>query len=211
MSEILEIYDLQGNLLGEQDRKVFYTNNKEEFKRTGKVSRQVKTIRLILMKSNGDIFIQKRSKNKAENPGLYDKTIGGHIPAGYPFDMTLIQEAHQELGLPIAVLSDDEFKMAAQKTDLTIIGIAKKIDHINAFASTRKSTSGEFVQPYICSFYIGYYDGGIRFCDGESTGLELLSLKDLEEQIKKEPNKFTEDLKFMINKYRKHLKPLDRD
>ncbi len=210
MSEKLETYDLKGKLLGTQDRDIFYKENKEEYKRTGKVTRQVKTIRLLLMTSAGRVYVQKRSHTKKENAGLYDKTIGGHVPAGYPFDMTLIQETHQELGLPLVVLSKDEFEMASKNTDLTIIGIVKKIGHVNAFLSTRTTTDDKFVQPYITNFYIGYYDGGIRFCDGESTGLEVFNLDQLEKQMIEEPAKFTEDLKFMIKKYKKYLVPLDR-
>lgn len=211
MTEKLEIYDLKGNLLGTQDRDVFYKENKEEFKQTGKITRKVKIIRLLLMTSAGRIYIQKRSHNKKENPGLYDKTIGGHVPAGYPFNMTLIQETHQELGLPLVALSKNEFEMALKNTDLTIIGIVKKIGLVNNLLSVRKAHEDEFIQPYICNFYIGYYDGGIRFCDGESTGLEVFNLDHLEKQMKKEPEKFTDDLKYMIKKFRKYLVPLNRD
>jgi len=210
MAEMLEIYDLKGKLLGTQARDIFYKENKEEYKKTGKVTRQVKTIRLLLMTSAGRVYIQKRSHNKKENAGLYDKTIGGHVPAGYPFDMTLIQETHQELGLPLVVLSKDEFDMASENTDLTIIGIVKKIGHINNFPSVRRTNDGEFVQPYLANFYVGYYDGGIRFCDGETTGLEVFNLDQLEEQLEKEPDKFTDDLKFMIKKFKKYLVPLKR-
>ena len=61
--------------------------------------------------------------------------------------------------------------------------------------------------PHISTFYIGYYDGAIRFIDGESSGIEIFSLKELKEDIKNNPNKFTEDIKFMIKKYEKFLNP----
>lgn len=211
MAEKLEVYDMKGKLLGTQDRDIFYKENKEEYKKTGKVTRQVKTIRLLLMTSKGRVYIQKRNHNKKENPGLYDKTIGGHVPAGYPFDMTLIQETHQELGLPLVVLSKKEFEMAVKNTDLTIIGIVRKVRRINNFLSTRKTDEDKFVQPYITDIYIGYYDGGIRFCDGESTGLEVFNIDRLEKQMEIEPERFTEDLIYMIKKFRKYLVPLDRD
>jgi isopentenyldiphosphate isomerase len=97
MAENLEIYDLDSNLLGIQDRKDFYKEIKSEFAEKGKISRKVKSIRFMLMNSSGRIYLQKRSKIKEENPGLYDKTVGGHVSAGDSFDMTAIRECAEEL------------------------------------------------------------------------------------------------------------------
>jgi hypothetical protein len=55
------------------------------------------------------------------------------------------------------------------------------------------------------TIYIGYYDGAIRFKDGEATGIEVFSLDELKLELKEHPEKFTEDLKFMIEKYEKYL------
>jgi len=57
-------------------------------------------------------------------------------------------------------------------------------------------------------FYFGYYDGAIRFVDGESSGIEVFSLKELESAIKNNPTKFTKDIMYMIKKYKKYIKPL---
>lgn len=81
MAENLEIYDLDSNLLGIQERESFYEEIKSEFAKKNKISRKVKTIRFLLMNSSGRIYIQKRSKIKNENAGLYDKTVGGHVGA----------------------------------------------------------------------------------------------------------------------------------
>ena len=66
----------------------------------------------------------------------------------------------------------------------------------------------KFVQPYITTIFIGYYNGAIRFVDGESSGIEVFSLDELKEEIRKNPEKFTEDIKFMIKKYEKYLVPI---
>jgi len=92
MREKLEIFDLEGNSLGTQDRKEFYSEIKEEFRKSGKISRKIKSVRLLLMNSKGRIFLQKRSKIKPENPGLYDKTVGGHVSEGDSWNMTVIRE-----------------------------------------------------------------------------------------------------------------------
>jgi len=58
------------------------------------------------------------------------------------------------------------------------------------------------------TFHVGYYNGSIRFSDGESSGIEVFSLNELKEEIKNNPIKFTEDLKFMISNYESFLKPI---
>jgi isopentenyldiphosphate isomerase len=208
--EQLEIFDLDDKFLGTQERKEFYADIKKEFKEKGKISRQVKSVRMLIMTSEGRIYIQRRSKRKKENPGLYDKTIGGHVKAGHTWKLTVVQECHEELGFPAVILTDDEFIKALSGTDLRIIGLLRKVDHISQFISVRKTKEGDsFEQPYINNFYIGYYDGGIRFCDGESSGIEVFTIEELEKQIAEEPTKFTEDLKWMIKRYRHLLVPLN--
>jgi isopentenyldiphosphate isomerase len=206
MSEKLEIYDLKSELITIEDRKKFYSEIKKEFKETGKISKKVKSIRLILMNSSGRIYLQKRSKIKTENAGKYDKTVGGHVSAGDSFNMTVIRECAEELGFPATVLEPEEFEKAAKVTNLNIIGIFKKLEYLPNFMSKRISLdNSEFIQPYMNSNYIGYYNGPIKFVDGESSGIEVFSLEELKEEIKENPEKFTEDIKFMVEKYEKFL------
>jgi hypothetical protein len=75
MKEILEVYNLDSEIITTLERSDFYTQIKKEFKETGKISRKVKSIRLLLMNSSGRIYLQKRSKIKKANPGKYDKTV----------------------------------------------------------------------------------------------------------------------------------------
>ncbi|MBU0665768.1 MAG: NUDIX domain-containing protein [Nanoarchaeota archaeon] len=209
MSEKLEIYDLNSELITIEDRKKFYSEIKTEFKETGKISKKVKAIRLILMNSSGRIYLQKRSKMKTENAGKYDKTVGGHVSAGDSFNMTVIRECAEELGFPATVLEPEEFEKAAKVTNLDVIGLFKKIEYLPNFLSKRISNNNsEFIQPYMTSIYFEYYNGPIKFVDGESSGIEVFSLEELKEDIKENPDKFTEDIKFMIQKYEKFLVPI---
>src|SRR5437016_110585 len=98
LKENLEVYNLKGKFLKIMDRNSFYSRSKSEFLKFGKVLSKVKTIRLILLNSNGKIYVQKRSNSKKENPGLYDKTIGGHVTSGYTYDISLVKECAEELG-----------------------------------------------------------------------------------------------------------------
>ncbi len=211
MTEQLEVYDLNGKLICIEERKKFYKDIEKEFATTGNISKKIKSIRVLLMNSNGRIYLQKRSKTKEVNPGMYDKTLGGHVPASHSWDITLVRECAEELGFPATVVSIEEFDKAITVTDISIIGLFKKIDYIDHFSSTRKNRKGkDVIQPWMATIYFGYYDGAIRFVDGESTGIEVFSLKEIDEELKKSPNKFTEDVKFMIKKYRHFLKPIKK-
>lgn len=209
MKEIIEIYNLEGEKIGEQVRGSFYKDVQEEFEKTGKITRQLKTIRLILLNSKGRIYLQKRSIDKSENPGLYDKTVGGHVSLGNSFNLTVVKECAEELGFPASVLTESDFNDAIRYVDLKVVGVFRNVDNLNQFMSIRKSKKGpDFQMPYITAIYVGYYDGAIRFVDGESSGIEVFSIDELESEINENPDKFTDDLKFMVNKYEKYLKPL---
>jgi len=48
---------------------------------------------------NGQLFLQKRSKNKDVQPGKWDTAVGGHIHAGEDVQSALQREAAEELGI----------------------------------------------------------------------------------------------------------------
>lgn len=210
MTELIEVFGINGEFISTQNRADFYSSAEKEFKDTGEVTRRVKTIRLLLMNSDGRIYLQKRSKQKAQNANMYDKTIGGHVTSGHTPAITLVQECAEELGFPAALLKEDEFLTAIQSTDLSIIGLFRKIGYEQNFQSKRQKTSGSFVVPHETTFYIGYYDGAIRFADGEASGVEVFSLSELHEDLQSSPDKYTEDLRYMINEYEKYLIPIEQ-
>lgn len=207
----LEIYDLEENLIEINERDKFYKKIKDEFRKTKKISKQVKRVLLLLMNSKGKIVIQRRNLTKDENPGLFDKTIGGHVEEGDSYGITLIKECSEELGFPVSILSKKDFLRALKKTDLRIIGLFREVDYESNFLSVRFSQDNKkFIQPYMQTVYMGYYDGPIQFIDGESSGIQLYTSKELEDEIKNNPQLFTEDLKLLFKKYKKYLNPIDK-
>lgn len=209
MSERLEIYNTTGDLVAVQDRKEYEREIEEEYASSGTITRKVRAIRLLLLTSQGRVYLQKRSKAKKANPGLLDKTVGGHVAAGHSYSMTVVKECAEELGFPSTVLDTSEFRKAVQVTDLTIIGIIQLIEILNDFVSTRVLGNGTtFKQPYITAMYVGYYDGPIRFVDGESCGIESFSMEELLAEIAEQPSRFTEDLIFMAERYRNLMVPI---
>ena len=211
MSEKLNIYNLEWDLIGIQDRKDFYSEAKEEFASNWKITKKVHTIRVLIMSSLGRIILQKRSRNKSENPWLYDKTIWWHIIAWDSADNTVIKECAEELSIPTTIVSHADFSSSLKNTKLDIIGILKHIDYIPDYISERVLKDKTVVkQPHTTSLYIGYYDGKIQFVDWESCWIETFSLEELEEELEKNPDNFTQDIHFMIKKYRSHIIPLKK-
>ena len=143
---------------------------------------------------------------------MFDKTIGGHVEKDDTFNLTLIKECAEELGFPASILSNKEFDKAIKNTDLRVVGLFKKVEIINNFQSVRLTKKREsFIQPYIHATYVGHYDGPIQFIDGESSGIQLFSIEELKEEIRVNPTEFTEDLKFMVQKYEKYLIPIKKE
>ncbi|MCD4705220.1 NUDIX domain-containing protein [bacterium] len=221
--EKVQIFDLSGKLLGMQDKTEFYNEIRKEYKKTGKVTRQVRTIRLFLMNADGGIYLTKRSKLKKENTLLYDKTIGGHLRDSETPGFTVLREAAEELGFPAAALDESEFVTSLSSVDLRIIGIFKEIDTLNGFIAKYKYKNGKYSKfPQITTIFIGVFDGPIKFKDGETSGVEIYYPDEIISELKKNPKRYTEDVKILvpqyinefkkivkqIKQYRKYLKPI---
>lgn len=206
MTEKLEIFNLEWDLISIENRKEFYTKIKEEFKNTWEITKKVKTIRVLLLNSFGRIYLQKRSNTKSENPWMYDKTVWWHVSAWDSFNLTAIKECAEELWFPMTIMEDNEFENSIKSTDLSIIWIFKKIDYIQTFNSKRVNKDWTyFIQPQITTIYLWYYDWPIKFVDWECSWIEVFSIDELKNEIINNPNKFTEDLKVIIDKYKDFL------
>lgn len=211
MTELLEIFNMSGELLKVEDRKKFYSEIKKEYADDKKITKQVKRVLLILMNSKGRIFLQFRSKEKNENPGLYDKTIGGHVAAGDTFDISIVRECAEELGFPATIVPPEDFERSVKGTNTEIIGIFRKVDFTTGFISTRITQNNKlFKQAYQQSVYIGYYDGPIKFIDGECAGIKVFDMEDLKKDITTHPKFFTKDVIELITKYKKFLIPVKK-
>ncbi len=207
--EKVQVFDLSGKLLGMQSRSQFYDEIRKEYKKTGKVTRQVHTIRLFLMNANGGIYLAKRSKLKKENTLLYDKTIGGHIRGTESSEFTVLREAAEELGFPAAALTDSEFVTSLSETNLKIVGIFKKIETLNGFIAKYKYKNGTFSEfPQITTVFIGVFDGPVKFKDGETSGIEIYYPDEIIAELRNNSERYTEDVKTLVPKYINEFKKI---
>lgn len=88
MSEIINTYFVHDKeTLIPMKRDEFYREQIAVYKETGSPTRACDIIDIFIFNSDGDLAIQKRSKDKNHNPGMFDKTIGGHVTYGDTYSL----------------------------------------------------------------------------------------------------------------------------
>lgn len=100
-----EIFDV----VNERDE-VVGRNTRSEVHRLGLLHRAV---HVMVFNSRGEVFLQKRSRFKDRQPGVWDSSSSGHVDAGEDYDACAIRELREELGLETPVPPRRLFKLAA--------------------------------------------------------------------------------------------------
>jgi len=192
------------------DRKHFYDDQIEEFKKNGKPSLAVGIFDVMLFTEQKEIILQKRSHKKRHNAYLIDKTVGGHIQYGDSPFYTAMIECVQELRVPAVVLRQEEdfertFGILSKSLEST--AILELIDQ-NIYNIANIYDGEEIEIAKNIWMFIGVYGGAMKPVDREASGVLYYELDILEEEMKRMPELFTPDLHFMIKKYRKNIDSL---
>jgi len=209
-AELLDIYSFEGELVGQMEKKEFHETIRQEYKEKGSTSIRHKHVRLFLMTSKGRVILQRRSKWKGDNQGLWDKTVGGHVTSGDTFELTALKECAEELGIPSTIVSPEIFDNTAETTDLSVLAILRPVALLDNYQSHRMNEGSKWVETGMTQFFIGYYDGSIRFIDSECCGLQVFNLEELDDEIKQYPDNFTDDIKYILSKFRGLIKPIEQ-
>lgn len=90
--EIVDVVDFNNNVINQASR--------YEVHKKGLMHRSV---HIIVFNSQGDLFLQKRSMIKDENPGLWDTSAAGHVDAGEDYLHCAERELEEELGISVAM------------------------------------------------------------------------------------------------------------
>lgn len=217
--EILQVFTLDGQPLYCTPRKLYYEMLLREHEQGRCIETQVQGVRLLLLHpDDGRVWLQRRSRQKKVNPGLYDKSIGGHVsydPAAQvseDFDVALVDECMDEMGIAARVVGRADLRTEAEKENLGAVAVCAPVEEISPwYIGRRFSTPNGLVrvqQPWWNRFYVGYYAGGVEFRDGEAEGASLEHLQDLDVLVVNDPELYTEDLSFMTQRFREVLVPL---
>jgi len=189
------------------DRAEFYSEQVQANKETGGPTRANEVVQVCIFNEAGELFVQKRANEKNHNPGLLDKSIGGHIQDRDSADYTVMVETVQELQVPSIVLrSTEDFNKTYTllREYLNTISIIEHID--SGVVEIPKVIKGEDIVISIkFHLYFGIYGGRIKTVDQEAKGVLQYSLDDLEIEMKKFPDAFTNDLQFFVKEYRPQM------
>ena len=86
--EVLDVVDENDRVIGRERRGVIHER--------GLMHRSAQ---VLLFNSGGELFLQKRSMNKDEFPGLWDSSAAGHLDPGEAYAACAIRELAEELGV----------------------------------------------------------------------------------------------------------------
>jgi isopentenyldiphosphate isomerase len=209
MSETINTYEISNpSVVIPADRKLFYKKQVELSELGKKPTHAVGVINVFLFNQHGDILLQKRSFDKNHNPGLIDKSIGGHITAGNDPDYTTMIETIQELQTPSLVLSNKQDFLKAfgvlkyyLETTAVLERIATKVLVLPKVIDGKKIDVAN-----MSSIYFGVYNGRVRPVDREAKGILWYSLDELKDEIFRIPEMFTPDLHIYFREYEKEMR-----
>jgi isopentenyl-diphosphate delta-isomerase len=86
------------DLVSEKDEVIGTIRKSEAHKDSTKIHREVA---IAIFNQNGEVLIQRRSLNKANDPGLWKITAAGHVGAGENSKVAAEREIFEELGLAV--------------------------------------------------------------------------------------------------------------
>lgn len=212
--EIIECYNLNGKFVGTETRKEVHHPMIKSY--TAKKSQKVKHKHIggLLVGKEGEVYLQIRSKNKAENPEMFDKIVGGHVPAGDSEIIASYHEFFEEMNIPSAFFNPVVWKnFLINVPEVTEYqAICKKPVFIRNYKSWRMRKDGKsFMETCDQYLIIGRYSGNLKFVDREAAGIfQFESREALAAEMKKHPKKFTEDIKYIVKFFWDELVALEK-
>ena len=208
MSEIISTYQFHDLEKEEPMDRVEFYKEQIEFHQAGKKpTRAVGIVNIFLFNSHGELLVQKRSFEKNHNPGMLDKSMGGHIKYADTSDYSVMVETIQELETPSIVLkSASDFKKTFNLLHEYLSTIAI-IEHMQTKAYVLDKIIENIKIPIANKVftYFGIYDGRVRPADQEAKGMLFYTLPELDHEMAKFPDTFTPDLHMFMKDLRKEM------
>ena len=210
MSEIVTTYMLPDtDTTLPMKRTEFYREQIAACRKTGAPTRSIEVVQTLLFTADGELILQKRSRRKQHNPGLIDKSLGGHIRFGETPKYTLMVETLQELEVPSFVLSQaDDYKktFTVLRPFLNNVALTQHIDGPRTYLSTKLIKGEQVTIANTYNFYLGIYSGPIKPADKEAAGILYFGYPKIRHDIREAPGQFTADLKFLLKKYQDEIR-----
>ena len=72
-----------------------------------------RSVHILVFNKKDDLFIQKRSMSKDNQPGLWDSSAAGHVDSGEDYHGCAIRELEEELGITVTTPLEQLFRIQA--------------------------------------------------------------------------------------------------
>jgi len=72
-----------------------------------------RAVHILVFNSDGELFLQKRSLSKDEQPGKWDSSAAGHVDSGEDYHDCACREIAEELGIRVEQSLEQLFKLPA--------------------------------------------------------------------------------------------------
>ncbi len=161
--ELLDVVDAEDRIVGRATR--------GEIHARGLMHRAV---HILLFNRGGELFLQKRSLVKDENPGLWDSSAAGHVDSGEDYAACARREINEELGVDGDIELEVLFKLPA--TPLT------GFEH--------------------CTVYRAVHDGPLRLDPDEIDDGAWIEVGKMDARVATADPKLTESLRLIWRTYR---------
>ena len=89
MAEYFDVVNVNDKIIGKAERKEVHGNPKLIHR----------VAHVIVFNSKGELFLQKRSRDKTVQPGKWDTSVGGHVDSGEDYLAAAVRETSEELGI----------------------------------------------------------------------------------------------------------------
>lgn len=161
--EVLAVVDDNDNIVGHKPRHIIHTEGLKH-----------RAVHILVFDDRGLLFLQKRSMEKDQNPGLWDTSAAGHVDAGEDYDHSAVRELSEELGIAKADNLGFLFKL-----------------------TPTASTGMEFVQVYRF-----FHNGPFRLAPGEIDDGDWFNPIDINERVAANDRHLTETFKRLWRNFR---------
>ncbi len=83
-----------------------------------------RAVHVLVFNAGGEVFLQKRSRTKDRQPGVWDSSCSGHLDSGENYDACAVRELREEIGLRLADTPERRFKLdACEETDAEFVWV----------------------------------------------------------------------------------------
>ena len=90
--ELLEVVDAQDRVVGLERRREIHRRRLMH-----------RSAHVLLVNTDGALFLQQRAAHKDECPGMWDSSAAGHVDPGESYEACARRELGEELGVPASV------------------------------------------------------------------------------------------------------------